>query len=238
MLREQAKLFHRIEILVDFLAIIASFGLAYGLRNHLNRLYQPYNYSLILLIIIPTWYFLMDYLGIYKSIRTLQMAKVLVALVKLHVVGGAITASAIYFIEPARYSRGLFGFFLIFSFILLVAEKSILKLRFGFMIGRGYSMRNILIIGPETKVLEFAKLVEQHADWGLSIAGYVLIPTNAEIRQIAGHRVQGSLDDIIMVCKVHLVDEVVFCVPKEFLADVENHLLDLEEMGITVRMVL
>jgi exopolysaccharide biosynthesis polyprenyl glycosylphosphotransferase len=48
----------------------------------------------------------------------------------------------------------------------------------------------------------------------------------------------GCVDQLVDLCKQNPVDEVIFCLPRESFFQAEQHVLDLEELGITSRMVL
>jgi len=53
-----------------------------------------------------------------------------------------------------------------------------------------------------------------------------------------GGRALGVVQDLISICKTHPVDEVIFCPSKSFVAEAEKYFQDLEELGITTRVVL
>jgi exopolysaccharide biosynthesis polyprenyl glycosylphosphotransferase len=53
-----------------------------------------------------------------------------------------------------------------------------------------------------------------------------------------GYPILGTVDDLVEICKSRTVDEVIFCIPKGFVVDIEEHLVELEELGTTVRVVL
>jgi exopolysaccharide biosynthesis polyprenyl glycosylphosphotransferase len=54
----------------------------------------------------------------------------------------------------------------------------------------------------------------------------------------AGYEVLGGIEELGDVCKRIPVDEVVFCLPKDYLPRVESYFRDVSRMGITYRMVL
>jgi exopolysaccharide biosynthesis polyprenyl glycosylphosphotransferase len=237
MLRQQARFFARLTVFCDLVAVVLAFFLAYhicGSREGLN----PIRYYLwIFLVILPAWYFLMNYYRFYASIRTRPISHVLLSLVNVHVIGGVIITSAIYLVDPG-FSRRLVGLFLLFSLILLGIGKSTQKGALGFIRRRGYNFRNILVVGTDRKARSFINLLDAHADWGLQILGVLRLADEAESEDIDGHKVLGTLDQLVETCRNSTVDEVVFCVPSKLLDNGESYPCILEKMGITVRMVL
>lgn len=238
MLKQQAKLLNKITIALDLAALFVAFWLAFRIRGQWGGLSNFRYYLWILLAVLPTWFFLLQYYGFYVSLRTRPVRFILTSLLKVHVVGGVIVTSIIYMMEPAGVSRGLIGFFLLLSYLLIGSGKIFLKFALETIRKGGYNYRNILIVGKETKSRDFVRLVEEHEGWGLRIVGFLQFDNEPLGRSILGYNVLGQLADLETVCKFYAVDEVVFCLSKELMAGIDAHIHDLEKMGITVRMVL
>lgn len=239
MLKEQTRLFNNIAIFADLVLIILSLWVGYLFRAHLGSGLQPFReYIWILFIVIPIWYFLLAKNRLYASIRRLSLGDVVARLANVHVVGGAIVAALIYFIDRDQYSRGLYLFFLLFSFTFLTTEKAILKITLSTLRRRGLNIRYILIVGTREKAKRFHELLELHAEWGFRVVGFLQIAESPRQDEVEGHPVLGNIKDLVSICKAYTVDEVVFCLPKDYFVDAESYVQDLEELGITVRMVL
>ncbi len=103
---------------------------------------------------------------------------------------------------------------------------------------RGYNTRHLIIVGTREKAKRFHQLLSEHEEWGLQVIGFVQASEGELQKEIEGHRVLGHASDLLEICKSNQVDEVVFCLPKDLFIDAESYVRDLEEMGITVRMVL
>ena len=239
MLKEQAKLFTRLNVLVDVLVVSTALVLAYFVRSQVtDRLFPLQKYIWILIVVIPTWHFLLQKNALYSSIRRLSFADIFFRLLKVHFFGGFIVAAFIYFFDRLQYSRSLYVLFIGFSFLLMLIEKVVLRSGLGYVRRRGYNIRNLLIVGTCEKAQNFHRLVDEHADWGLRLLGFIKVAECPPGDQVAGHKVLGHVKDLVEICKSRPVDEVVFCLSKSFLIDAEEALHDLEELGITVRMVL
>lgn len=238
MLKQQSKLLNKIAIFLDLTAVLAAFFLAFHVRSQWVGLNHLYDYLWILLAILPTWYFLLLYYGFYASLRVRLLGFILASLLKVHVIGGIIITSIIYLAEPAGVSRGLIGFFLLFSYLFIGSGRVILKQVLSLIRRQGHNYRNILIVGTETKARDFVRLLQAHADWGLRVVGFLQLQNEPLLKVLLGFNVLGQLGALKEVCKFYAIDEVVFCLPKEYMGDINDHLCDLEEVGITVRMVI
>lgn len=238
MLKEQSKFFNRIAISMDLLVMVSAFLLAYYMRmlgGNVNRFTW---YAWIMLIILPLWFFLLARFGLYTSLRNRSIKEIILELSKVQVVGAIVTACMIYLFEPTGFSRGLFGYFIIFSYIVLVAEKVGIKTFLCQVRRKGFNYRHILIVGTDRKAREFITLIEKYKSWGLKVVG--MLKLSDEDSNIAdnGYKILGRLDDLVEICKRTTIDEVVFCVPAVSLSHLEEYVQDMEEMGITTRMVM
>jgi exopolysaccharide biosynthesis polyprenyl glycosylphosphotransferase len=103
---------------------------------------------------------------------------------------------------------------------------------------KGYNVRHILIVGSGAKVRNFVDLVRRHAAWGLVISGVVRFSGESADDDIPSCPNLGDVDNLVEICKQNQIDEVVFSLPPESLGAVDDYLGFLQEMGITVRMVI
>lgn len=238
MLKQQARLFHRIIVALDCIVIGFSFLLAYYLKIGDLTISQTKEFAWILVVALPVWYYLLQRFHLYESIRISTVPRILSSLLKAHFIGGIVSAALIFVIEPAGFGRTIFGYFVAISFVLLALEKVGIVFFLRSIRKRGLNTRNVLIVGTDDRSLNFVRLIEKHTEWGLKVAGLVTLSEHIRISPIAGYQIVGSLDKLVDVCKRHTIDEVVFCVAVEFLPHLEDHILDMEEMGITTRMIM
>lgn len=239
MLKQQARLFTKISVLLDAATLLISFYLAYNLlqsRNH--NLQDIRQYAWVLLIILPTWLLLLSYSGIYGSMRTRRFGGVFAQLLKVHVAGGMVITSLIFLIDPHGFSRLLVGTFILLSLVLMTTAKAAIKQVLIYFRRKGYNVRNVLIVGNGEKAGHFAHLVKNHADWGLVIAGFIPFCAGNEEEPVPDCIKLGTIDTLNDICKQQMADEVVFSLAAEQMPLIDDHIASLQEMGITVRMVI
>jgi len=238
MLKQQAKLLRKSVMVSDVILIYASFILGFALRQRWSQIGDFSDYIWILMFIIPVWHFLLTRFGLYESMRTTALDELLVALLKVQFFGSIVTLAMVFIVDPQGLSRGLFGGFVCFSFLLMALIRIGLKFGLSFFRGKGYNFRNILIVGSYDKLREFVEVTQKHQEWGLRIVGMLLPGEEPRRDECYGYSVLGRLEDLVEICKHYPVDEVVFSLPKKYLALVDDCIKDLEDMGITMRMVL
>ncbi len=239
MLKEQARLITKLNILMDVSTICTAFWLSYQIRGQYGGLLGMQHYSWVLLVVIPLWMYLLKHFGLYYSQRTSSFRDLLVKLAKVHLSGGIIVSSAIYLAEPHGYSRGFFGLFITLLFFMLGTEQLVARSALRQIRQQGYNFRNILVVGTQRSAEKLIDLIELHKSWGLRIAG-IIQPEEGELkREVRGQRVIGTLDSLVQVCKKNPIDEVIFCSShEECTFDIAHYMGVLDELGITVRTVL
>ena len=240
MLKEQAVFLNRFIMVTDFLLLVLSLWLSYFVVTRTGTVLQEFHvYAWVLLIAGPVWHFMLHYQRLYSSVRRLSYPDIFIKLFDVQLVGGVIVASFIYLFDGRNFSRTLFVVFILISFGLLLTEKLLLRYGLGFLRKKGFNIRNLLIVGTRDKAQQFHRLVEEHADWGLRVVGFLQALEDEPLqKEIKGHLVLGYAHELVAICKQHPVDEVVFCLPRDLFLNAEDYLRDLEELGITVRMVL
>ena len=239
MLREQAQLFNRIAMFLDLLVLLVSLLFAYYLASLSTPLLNVTSYLWILIFVFPLWLFFLHRHKLYGSIRRLSVIDIFLHIVRVQISTSFILGFLIWFLDKDHFSRSLYVAFICLSFVLLLAEKVIIRKTLGMARKWDYNSRNLLIIGTKEKAQSFHDLLKLHDDWGLNVIGFLqALEDEPLVDMVCGHKVLGYGNDLLRVCKQLPVDEVVFCLPKNLIIDAEQYLQDLEELGITVRMVL
>ena len=113
MLKQQARLFNILAIVIDLMVAVVAFILAYHLRRLSGQLGDLKSHLWILLAVLPVWYFLLDRFHLYASLRTRPPGQIFANLLKVHAIGGVVASSVIYLVSGHGYSRGLFGTFIV-----------------------------------------------------------------------------------------------------------------------------
>lgn len=180
-------------LLCDAATLIASFVLAYLLRDYLDNpiresMLQPRNrpvfpfasYSWILWVILPTWAVCLRRFGLYGS-RTYESGRrILKCLVKAQALGGLTLLSVLYLATKLNISRLLLELFLVISFLMLLAVKIAVKQMLSQLARRRRAREHwkVLLVGDLAHADTYFQLLQQHPHWGIQVIG-VVSPTFA-----------------------------------------------------------
>lgn len=242
MLKQQSRLLTIIAICLDICSLLLAFVLAYILRSCQVKQLEPiHHYIWILLVMVPTWYFLLARFGVYASLRTRSTWSLIAVLAKVHMVGAVIVAASVYLVTPYDFSRWFFFFTISSSFVLLLMVKVSLKLLLSFIRIRGRNVRQLVIVGYSAKAERLVQLIHEHALWGLRIVGVFAyaIPEKEQLpTTLLGYPCLGSNgDSLLAFCKANPVDEVIFCQSNDSGKPTDSLLADLETVGVTARVI-
>lgn len=224
MLKQQARLLTVIAITLDLLLVFSSFLTAFHLRYPYLASRGLNDYFWFLLLTLPIWFGALYASGIYESLRTRTIWSLLTSLFKAFAIAGSISAAAIFIFDPHAFSRLLFLWFMVISFVAIAFGKLFIRLFLALIRRRGMNTRNILLVGDGFKAQQMRELIELHACWGMQLLDVIACP--------------GPAYDIVDYCKKQTVDEVVFCLPATEMARIEQYVTDLDQLGVTSRMVL
>lgn len=114
---------------------------------------------------------------------------------------------------------------------LLLLRLGVLTLAF-YLRSRGLNYRNLILVGTGGRAQEFIKLVAKHSEWGYRIIGLLDVDEKKKGVVLDGVPVIGTLEDLPRLLDDHVVDEVVFVVPRSWLGTIEKCILYCEAVGV------
>ena len=187
MFRERAKLFNRLQFVVDILLTFAAFPLAYSSRVHLSKILPPnmenllnpelhpiVHYFWMIGLATACWAAAASSLGLYRiSMRRWGWEKVRIILessILLWLFLGFLS-----FALKLDLSRPLIALFILYQALILTTVRLLVLIqvkRTNLVVSSKHS-RNILIIGTSAKARKMGDLISRYSDWGLRIIGYV-----------------------------------------------------------------
>ncbi|MDD5432022.1 MAG: sugar transferase [Candidatus Omnitrophica bacterium] len=238
MLKEHNKVLTYLIIICDYFLIIAAFFIAYLVRG--QAIYKGKIDDLLWLLPIITlvlsW--LLYKFGVYKSIRTKSIYEVVSNVYKATIVGFLIFAGITYVFKIPHISRIFILSIVIFSTILVSAEKILLVLFFRSIRKKGFNTRNMLVVGTGKRAQHFIDLVKERDEWGLIILGLIDKDKEKIGQEVSGCKIIGSFENIPEILKKHVVDEVVFITPRSWLDEIEEIMLYCENLGLKVSVAV
>ncbi len=236
MLKEHIKVFRKILWLVDLGLIALSFFLAYMINSRILGFVALTEFANFLPILIIIWGALLHYFGMYESIRTMRIPKILMTVVRITLYAFIVFVSILYLVKVPPLGRSFMALSFGLSAILICMQRIILIYFFRYMRAQGYNYRSILVVGTGRKAQQFAKVAEEHKEWGLKISGFLVEDKDRVGKEIYGYPVLGAFDDLSEITDRNIIDEVMFLVPYSRLSRIEPLVQFCENKGLRMHL--
>jgi len=243
MYKERALLISRIVILVDCAMVGTAFVLAYYTGRYFatSETVALERYIWITAVMPFVWLFLLNRFGFYRSLRLVRFRHIILRLLTATLLAGFVQSSILFIARAHFYSRWIFAWFIIFTFLLLVVEKCALKALLNYIrSAKKFMLKRIAFVGTQERARKILDAIDVHHEWGYEVAGLIKVgpgPENGAAAE-SPYRILGDFDVLPDILAREVIDEIIFAVPKEAIADIEQHILFCEERGIVVRLGL
>jgi exopolysaccharide biosynthesis polyprenyl glycosylphosphotransferase len=255
MLKEQSRLLTALTFVVDLALVALAFVAAHECRRVLLPALFPETfrvpfYSLdtylpLLPIVLTIWGVLLLRTDSYRSHRTVPLFDEARDIFKICALGLAILALSIYgfrldgwLLGADEISRPWIVLLALTSGVFLLGEKLLIRTLSRYVRARGFNYRTVLIVGINDRALELADAIEDHRYWGFKIIGFVRDPDSTQAEIPKRFPVLGTTDDLQRLVEGLVIDDVLFCVSRRSLDQMENQILALHEQGVRTRFAL
>jgi exopolysaccharide biosynthesis polyprenyl glycosylphosphotransferase len=210
-----------------------------------DSFYPLHTYLPLLPLVLFLWGTLLLTSDCYRSHRTVSLLDEARDIVKVCASGLAALALCNYSLRldqrilgDDHFSRLWVVMVAFWACIFLLTEKIALRTLSRFVRASGFNYRTVLIVGTNESAQAMADTIRNHRYWGFKILGFVDHPRQKKNRLRPQYRLLGSLDDIPRIVDEQVVDDVLFCVHRRDLDQMEDLFLALQEQGIRTRFVL
>lgn len=137
--------------------------------------------------------------------------------------------------EQQAFPRLLMAFYFGTAAALLALDRvgSVLVMRTARR--QGIRLRYYAVVGCGELAREIVQTVSSRREWGMNLAGFI---TDDEEPTFTDCVILGPLSDLGRILEEHVLDEVIFAVPRARLPAIESAILVCEEQGVAVRISL
>lgn len=250
MVREKEIFLKNVLQVIDSLVISAAFFLTFYLMGQVRAylelgmmafapsfdthgaLFFFKNNILIFFSAILFWLVFLSFFGVYKNFRTGSFRRIVWGILQSSFAATLAIGSVVFLTKMTLTSRLYIGLFAIVSVVSLLVEKRLLLNFLEFIRKMGYNTVNILIVGTGKRAQNFIREVNIHKNWGLNIIGLIDDEPGRVGARVMGVEVLGQLADIPKLLHGHVIDRVVFVVPRSWLGRIEEAILACENEGV------
>jgi len=151
-------------------------------------------------------------------------------------IGGAIVNTALFLMDALSISRPTVLLFVALNIFLLSLWRTLVRSVARFVRSKDCNYRNIILVGTGGRAKKLIRIIEGHKSWGLRLVG--VVGDNIGSDSFFGYPVLGKIGDVPQLIHRFPVEEVLFCLPKSRLDELEELFLLLEDEGINARIAM
>ncbi len=206
MIKENQKLFNRLNIISDaaasIFAVVAAYLIVFYVLDF-DKNFSLADYVKLSVTFIPIQLITFGCTGLYGSFRTKTFPQEIGKITGAMVLDGIIMITMLYIVHLFDFSRWALFIFLALDFGLISLKRFILRRMLKSLRESGYNKKYVLIVGGGEAAGEYLKTIREDRTLGLECAGYVGGDNALDAKKL------GSYDDILSVLDSRGYDEVV-----------------------------
>lgn len=243
MIKRKYRIAYLIYSFVETCITFLSFVIAYLLRKQLpspyfGRLFPFSDYIGLLIVVILLWNLLFALIRANRAGIATDPLEVLKEVTLTVLTGSVLIGAVIFILKYDFISRPFILIFALVNFVFLCGFRIYAKAGVGQFRNVLEGDLNVLIVGTGEKAARVAEVLEEAKEWGYRLKGIVRESPSTPLQGSLKQYPLIELDQLAEVLRNHVVDEVIFVVPKEALARLEEIFLVCEEEGIKTRVML
>jgi exopolysaccharide biosynthesis polyprenyl glycosylphosphotransferase len=229
--------------LSDIILAALAFEAAYQTRSVLHLEHNFYltveSKTLVLGFALVAWVTIGMWLGIYEKLDS-GHPRVILRDTARQCAYGALCLVLFEYVLRLDLSRSFLGLFSAYAWVLLLLFR-LTAGRVVAVIRRGFAAPHyVMVVGTGERAIRMAEALEQSAEYGVRLRGFLSEQTEnapAEIALGALYKVQ-PIGELPSILRQHVVDEIIFAVGSESLANLEEVFLLCDEEGVRTRVAV
>ena len=175
--------------------------------------------------------------GIYQSLRIEPTFRQMGRQIQSILLGYMFVVLFLYYSEKTPYTRILLVLFLFALLGGLLASHSVLLLVLHWVRSKGYNQRHYGIIGTGKNAIKLLRDIEASSSFGLRCSFLIDNKPQLEGKTIAGITVHGNIEKLGDLAKETGIDEIYLTLRGPEVVSVYPYLNELQNKGITVRIL-
>ena len=228
--------------LSDVVLAAAGFEAAYQTRSILHLEHAFYltvekkalvlGFSLLACVLIGLW------LGVYEKLDSGHPAVILRDSFRQSAYG-AICLVLFEYVFRLDLSRFFLLLFSLYAWVLLLAFRLLAGRLVGVIRREFAAPRYVMVVGTGERALALARGIEASAEFGIRLRGFLAELPGAEPRvQLSAAYEVRPIGDLTAILQKHVVDDIIFAVESERLAELEEIFLLCDEEGVRTHVAV
>lgn len=244
LIKDNQKYLDRIQILLDAIAIVASYILAWYIKfesplklvDEGVGVLSRRTYFGALIFIVPGYLLLNSFFSLYSEKRATSLKKDCFNIVKSNIMGTILFIVILYMVHEDNFSRTMIFIFGVLNVVLQTGDRWALRKVLLEMRKNGYNVKYVLLVGYSRAAEEYIKRIKQNPQWGYVIRGILddKIPRGTEYK---GIKVIGKIDNLLIILPENKLDEIAITLALESYDRLEEIVGLCEKSGVHTKFI-
>ena len=243
MIKENQKRLNRLHVLLDAVVIFVSYLIAYLIMYYndgAQLALSTQEYFSALIIIIPGFLILYEFFELYTPKRVSGRRSEIANIFKANSIGLLIFTLTLYLggknMNMHHFSRRLVIIFYILTNVLMVFERSSIRIFLMNIRQKGYNQKHVLLIGYSRAAEGYIDRVKQNPEWGYNIRG-ILDDNKERGFSYNGIKVIGTIQNLHMILEMNVLDEIAITLSIKEYEHLEAIVNDCEKSGVHTKFI-
>lgn len=216
MIKDNQKIFNRLQLLIDAVIVAVSYMLAWYVKFYIldkNSAAQGVGvlpmaeYFSALVFIVPVYLILYYYCNVYTPKRTVRRRYEIFDIIKANTIGMLLFMVALYVVKQMHVSRTMIFTFYVFNVALTSLSRIIIRKLLATFRKKGYNLKHVLLVGYSRAGEEYIDRILGNPQWGYVACGILddSVPAGTLYR---GVKVLGRVDNLHVILPENKLDEI------------------------------
>lgn len=239
MIKENQKYLNRLQILLDLSLVVVAMAVSYWGRFVLldgSRSLSGEQMQRVVFWTVVLYGVLYSRMGLYQPKRRESLLKECREILQANSLGLVCLMVAFFFFKLVDFSRGQLMIFFVTNVVLMILERSCVRVVLRRFRSQGFNLRHCLVIGANEISDDFLNRVEKNKHWGYRIEGILdnwIVPA----KEYRGYPVLGRIDNLVEVLLKRYFDLVIIALTSEDAEDLGYILAQCEKAGVKSNVI-
>lgn len=214
MIKDNQKIFNRLQVLLDAIVTGSSFILSYLIKFYVLEkgpgigVLPIMDYVMLLPFLVPGYLIIYYRCGVYEPKRTSRSRNEIYGILQANAIGMAALIIILYLIiREINYARSVMAIFFVLNICLTACVRVVLRKVLQTIRSKGYNLKHILLVGYSRAAEEYINRILDNPQWGYVVCGVLdeHVPAGATYK---GVKVLGTIGNLEIILPENKLDEI------------------------------
>ncbi len=190
------------------------------------------------LILVPIVTSIFYIRKVYEPFKYVSILSIVFNVMTANLFGSIVLSWFIFISKIDNVNRFFIVSLFALSVILQIVVKIVLSYAIRYMQYKGYNHRHILIVGTGKRAVNCIETIRKNNHWGIEVFGIIDNDPEKLGDEVDGVKVIGLISDMPALLRKHVIDQVIFVVPRSWLCIIEDPVLFCSTLGVKIAIAV